>query len=48
MTAKFFGQIAGLSACGNQFDHLLAKLRRVWRVWRFGVAVVTYLDSFLN
>ena len=45
MAAKFFGQLAGLSACGNQFDHLLAKLRRVWR---FGVAVVTHLDSFLT
>ena len=45
MAAKFFGQFAGLSACGNQLDHLLAKLRRVCR---FEVAVVTHLNSFLT
>ena len=45
MAAKFFGQLARLSACTNQFDHLLALLRRVWR---FGIAVVTHLDSFLT
>ena len=45
MTAKFFGQLAGLSACTNQFDHLLAKLRRIRRFW---IAVVTHLDSLLT
>ena len=45
MTAKLFGQLAGLSACGNQFDHLRALLRRVWQ---FGITVVTHLDSFLT
>ena len=45
MTAKLFGKFAGLSASGNQFDHLLAKLR--W-IRRLGIAVVTHLDSFLT
>jgi hypothetical protein len=45
MAAKFFGQLAGLSASGNKFDHLLSKLRRIRRL---GVAVVTHLDSFLT
>ena len=45
MAAKFFGQFSGLSSCANQFDHLLAELRRVWR---FEVAVVTHLDSLLT
>ena len=45
MAAKFFGQLAGLSACTNQFDHLLAKLRRIRRL---GIAVVTHLNSFLG
>ena len=45
MAAKLFGQLAGLCACANQFDHLLAQLRRLWR---FGIAAVTELDSFLT
>lgn len=44
MTTKFFGQLAGRFAGTDQFNHLLAKLRRTRR---FGVAVVTPLDSFL-
>jgi hypothetical protein len=45
MAAKFLGQLAGLFACVNQFDHLLTQLRRVGR---FGIAAVTQLDSFLT
>lgn len=45
MATKFFGQLAGLSAFGNQFDRLLAKLRRIWR---FGIAAVTDLGPFLT
>ena len=45
MTAEFFGQVAGLFSCAYQFDHSRALLRRVWR---FGIAVVTHLDSFLT
>ena len=45
MTAKLFGKLAGLCASGNQFDHLRALLR--W-IWRLGIAVVTHLNSFLT
>ena len=42
MAAKLFGRLAWLSARGIRFDNLLAKLRRIWR---FGFAVATYLES---
>ena len=45
MAAKFFGQFAERFACDNQFDDLLALLRRMRR---FGIAVMNHLDSFLT
>ena len=47
MTAKLFGQLAGLSASGYQFDHLRALLGQIGG-GLLGVAVVTHLDSFLT
>ena len=45
MAAKFFGQLAGLSAYINQFDHLG---RYCCGLWRLGITVETHLDSFLT
>ena len=45
MADKLFGRLAWLSARGIRFDNLLAKLRRIWRIWRFGFAIATYLES---
>ena len=45
VAAKLLGQLAWLSACSNQFNHLLTKLRRIRLL---GVAVVTHLDFFLT